>query len=324
MNADATSAVCPLETAVLFMVFNRPDTTTQVFEAIRRARPPRLYVAADGPRADRAGEVVRVESVREIATAVDWPCEVKTLFRNQNLGCKLAVSGAITWFFEHEEEGIILEDDCLPHPDFFNFCETMLDYYRDDERVDVITGNNFQNGHRRGTGTYYFSKYNHCWGWASWRRAWRHYQGDLPFWPDWKHSNQWKVVCPDNVERRYWEKIFDRVQAGTIDTWDYPWTACVWKHRGLTVTPNVNLVTNIGFGVNSTHTCDPNARQANLPVAEFPIIVHPRLVVQDKEADAYIFEHTLGGRWLRWPWSWFRQPRCVLGWLKRQIMAIKF
>jgi len=315
MTADATSAARPLETAVLFMVFNRPDTTTQVFEAIRRARPLRLYVAADGPREDRAGEDIRVESVRKIATAVDWPCDVKTLFRKDNLGCKQAVSGAITWFFEHEEEGVILEDDCLPHPDFFNFCETMLDFYRDDERVDVISGNNFQNGRKRGAGAYYFSKYNHCWGWATWRRAWCHYQGELPFWPEWKDSDDWKTVCPDNVERCYWERIFDQVYAGAIDTWDYQWTACVWKHRGLTATPNVNLVTNIGFGVDATHTCDPNAHQANMPVAALPEIIHPEIVGQDQSADRYVFEHHFGGRWLRWPWRWIRLTVRVFRWL---------
>lgn len=319
MVADATYAVRPLETAVLFMVFNRPDTTTQVFEAIRRARPPRLYVAADGPRAARVGEAARVESVRKIATAVDWPCEVKTLFRDHNLGCKLAVSGAITWFFEHEAEGVILEDDCLPHPDFFNFCEAMLDYFRDDERVDVITGNNFQNGQQRGAGTYYFSKYNHCWGWATWRRAWRHYQGDLPFWPEWRQSDDWKAVCPDNVERRYWERIFDQVYAGAIDTWDYPWTACVWKHGGLTATPNVNLVTNIGFGVDATHTCDSNSSQANMSVAALPRIIHPEIVGRDQPADRYVFEHHFGGRWLRWPWCWIRLAVRVFRWLQRWI-----
>lgn len=309
-------------TAVLFLIFNRPGATVDVFEAIRRARPSRLYVAADGPRSNRAGEAELVEIVRKIATTVDWPCDVNTLFRKENLGCKQAVSGAITWFFEREQEGIILEDDCLPHPDFFNFCEIMLDYYRDDERVEVITGDNFQNGQQRGTGTYYYSKYNHCWGWASWRRSWRHYQGDLPFWSNWKHSDEWRAHCPDRVERSYWEKIFDQVYAGGIDSWAYPWTACVWKHRGVTVTPNVNLVTNIGFGMDATHTCDPNARQANLPVAELSSIVHPMVILPDNDADRYVFENHFGGRWLRWPWCWLGCALRALRWLKRRIGSI--
>ena len=194
-----------------------------------------------------------------------------------------------------------------------------MDYCRDEERVYVITGNNFQNGQKRGAGTYYFSKYNHCWGWATWRRAWRHYQGDLPFWPEWKHSDDWKAVCPDNVERRYWERIFDQVYAGAIDTWDYPWTACVWKHRGLTVTPNVNLVANIGFGVDATHTCDSNSGQANMSVAALPRIIHPEIVGRDQSADRYVFEHHFGGRWLRWPWWWIRLTVRVFRWLQRWI-----
>jgi hypothetical protein len=322
MTVVATPSAQPLKTAVLFLVFNRPDTTVRVFNEIRKARPPRLYVAADGPRAGRVGEVELVESVRMIATEVDWSCDVKTLFRKDNLGCKVAVSGAITWFFEHEEAGVILEDDCLPHPDFFNFCETMLDYYRDDERVDVITGNNFQNGQQRGIGTYYFSKYNHCWGWASWRRAWHHYQGDLPFWPDWEQSDEWRTHCPDKVERRYWEKVFDQVYAGGIDTWDYPWTACVWKHAGLTVTPIVNLVSNIGFGADATHTFDPNAHQANLPVAELSSFVHPEAVVQDIVADRYVFDHTFGGRNIRFPRILYYFPRRIVGRIYRFLKKV--
>ncbi len=129
-NATTTlTLTAPLKTAVLFLVFNRPDTTAQVFDAIRKARPPRLYVAADGPRANREGEAEKVAKVREIATAVDWPCEVRTLFRDANLGCKRAVSGALDWFFGEEEAGMVLEDDCLPHPDFFRFCDALLERY---------------------------------------------------------------------------------------------------------------------------------------------------------------------------------------------------
>ena len=323
MTDVASSIVRSLKTCVLFLVFNRPDTTSQVFDAIRRARPTRLYVAADGPRSGRADEVALVDRVRKIATEVDWPCDVKTLFRDQNLGCKRAVSNAITWFFENEEQGIILEDDCLPNLDFFNFCESMLEYYRHDERVHVITGNNFQNGQHRGTGTYYFSKYNHCWGWASWRRTWCHYDGNLSFWPSWKISNEWRANCPDNVERRYWEKIFDQVYAGNIDSWAYPWTASIWKHGGLTITPSVNLVTNIGFSLEATHTRDPNSRQANLPVAAFQEIIHPERMYQDKEADEYVFDNILGGRWLRWPLRLLRLPRCIFRSMKRKITALK-
>jgi len=309
----------PLQTAVLFLVFNRPDTTAQVFGAIRQAKPPRLYVAADGPREGREGEAERVAKVREIATAVDWPCEVKTLFREQNLGCKHAVSGAITWFFEQEEQGVILEDDCLPHPDFFTFCETLLDRYVADERVSVITGNNFQQGQRRGEASYYFSKYNHCWGWASWSHAWQHYQGDLPFWPEWSESDAWPKHTPDKVERRYWGKTFDRVRAGQIDSWAYPWTASVWYQGGLTATPNVNLVSNIGFGVDSTHTGSANSPLANLPIGRIGEPIHPQIIEQHHDADRFVADHVFGCRYRRFPHSFISLPRRLGGRVYREF-----
>lgn len=309
----------PLQTAVLFLVFNRPDTTAQVFEAIRKAKPPRLYVAADGPRANRDGEAERVARVREIATAVDWQCEVNTLFREENLGCKYAVSGGITWFFEHEEQGIILEDDCLPHPDFFVFCEKMLDRYAADERVAVVTGNNFQHDHKRGDASYYFSKYNHCWGWAAWRRAWQQYQGRLPFWPEWSQSADWHEKTPDPVERRYWGKIFKRVRAGQIDSWAYPWTASIWFHGGLTATPNVNLVSNIGFGPDSTHTASTDSPLARMATSHLGELTHPDQVVQDIAADRYVFDHAFGGKRLRFPQFLLYLPHRIAGFIFRKI-----
>lgn len=289
-----------MQSPVLFLVFNRPTPTAKVFEAIRAVRPPRLYVAADGPRADREGEAVRCAEVRRIATQVDWPCEVRTLFRDENLGCKAAVSSAITWFFEQEAEGVILEDDCVPHPEFFSYCDTLLERYRNDERVWVVTGDNFQQGIRRGDASYYFSKYNHVWGWASWRRAWWHYQGDIPFWPDWRRSADWMEHAADPVERRYWTQIFDRIHRNEIDTWDYPWTACIWYHGGLTATPNTNLVMNIGFGPDATHTRS-GAEDHEIAVAPLGTIIHPVSVVRDVDADKYTFDMAFGGRSLRWP-----------------------
>jgi hypothetical protein len=291
----------PLDTAVLFLVFNRPDVTAQVFDAIRQAKPPRLYVAADGPRHGRAGEVERVAQVRAIATAVDWPCEVRTLFRDKNLGCKAAVSGGITWFFGQEEQGIILEDDCLPNQSFFWFCEELLNRYADENAVSTITGDNFQRGVQRGEGTYYFSRYNHVWGWASWRRAWRYYNGELLFWPEWKKSEGWTRAIPDKVERRYWTKIFDLMFDKQIDTWDYPWMASVWFNGGLTATPTVNLVSNIGHGADATHTLNANSPLAEMATTDLGVIEHLPEVIQDIEADRYVFDHHFGGRSLRFP-----------------------
>ncbi|MBS3964775.1 MAG: nucleotide-diphospho-sugar transferase [Methylomonas sp.] len=296
-------------TAVLFLVFNRPDTTARVFEAIRQAKPSRLYVAADGPRASRIGEAEKVAAVRAIATAVDWPCEVKTLFGTENLGCKHAVSRAITWFFEQEEQGIILEDDCLPHPDFFVFCQDLLVRYADDERVAMITGDNFQNGQRRGDASYYFSKFNHIWGWASWRRAWQHYDVNIALWPEWNCSSHWNDSFQDCIEQKYWQKIFNAVHQNKIDTWDYQWTVCVWRNNGLTATPNVNLISNIGFGAEATHTLAENNPQSNMPTQSMGKIIHPLKVERNAEADRYVFDYVLSGRDLRFPRTIFNKFR---------------
>jgi hypothetical protein len=313
-----------LKTAVLFLVFNRPDTTRQVFEAIRQAKPPRLYVAADGPREDKLGEVERVGEVRTIATAVDWPCEVKTLFRDKNLGCKKGPSTAITWFFENEEQGIILEDDCLPHLDFFSFCENLLDRYLSDERIFVITGNNFQNGKWRGDASYYFSKYNHMWGWATWRRAWKHYQEDINFWPKWKTSDAWKKYNSDKIEKKYWQKSFDLVyKKKIVDAWDYPWTASIWYKGGLTATPNVNLVSNIGFGKDATHTFSKNDKNANVPTQEIGEIIYPEEIKQNISADRYNFDNFFDGLNIRFPHNLFRLPKRIIKYFLTNFNILK-
>ena len=167
-----------MNSAVLFVIFNRPETTARVFEAIRSARPPRLYVAADGPRTSRSGEADRCRLVREIASRVDWTCELHTLFREANLGCKLGVSGAIDWFFQSETEGIILEDDVVPLASFFGLCDELLETYRDDPKVFAVSGCNLVSSVYRPNHSYFFSRYCHVWGWATWRRAWEHY--DVP------------------------------------------------------------------------------------------------------------------------------------------------
>jgi hypothetical protein len=244
-----------VHSALLFLVFNRPEPTARVFEAIRRARPSRLYVAADGARAGRPEEAERCAATRRIATAVDWPCEVKTLFRDRNLGCKHAVSSAIDWFFENEAEGIILEDDCLPDPSFFPYCDQLLEHYRDDERVALISGDNFQFGARHGDASYYFSRYVHIWGWASWRRVWQHYDREARNWPAFQaRGGLGKVLGSRPREIRHWEHIFSAVHAGRIDTWDYQLNLAIWSHGMVSVLPQQNLISNIGFGADATHT----------------------------------------------------------------------
>lgn len=298
-----------MKSALLFLIFNRPSTTSLVFKKIRQAKPPRLYIAADGPRKGNDDDKKKSIKVREVVTRVDWPCEVKSLYRNENLGCKKAISSAITWFFENEEQGIILEDDCLPNLDFFNFCDNLLIHYSKNEKISAITGNNFQDNNWRGNASYYFSKYFHCWGWATWRRSWQNYDGEISFWPKWRNSKDWINFISNKLEREYWKNIFNKVHQGKIDSWAYPWTANIWYNKGLVITPNTNLVSNIGFGESATHTKSKKDKPV-LPANNLGNLIHSNRVERNIEADDWTFNHHYGGKNLIFPSNlifYFRQ-----------------
>lgn len=282
------------QSPIAYIVFNRPRHTRESFAVIRKQQPAQLFIIADGPRVDHPTDRENCNAVREIVSAIDWPCEVHQLFSEQNLGCKLRVSSGLNWVFDQVESAIILEDDCVPHPDFFYFCDELLHRFANNTQIGVITGNNFQAGRKRGDASYYFSKYNHCWGWATWRRAWKKYHVDLPDWPEWKNSLDWIQKTPDPIERKVWSEIFDRVWRGEIDTWDYQWTACVWRHNMLTATPNVNLVTNIGFGPDATHTV-ADSELAGMAVSPLGKLIHTAEVKQNIVADCFVFNHNFGG-----------------------------
>lgn len=272
-----------LNTPVLFLVFNRPDTTKQVFEAIGKARPKQLFVAGDGPVPGRLGEEERCRKVQQIASNVDWDCDLRTQFRKENLGCRKAVSSAIDWFFDNVEEGIILEDDCLPSQSFFWFCQELLERYRHDQRVLHIGGTNPVDDNLTSQ-TYYFSKYNRIWGWASWKRAWRYFDSQIKFWPelrDKKTHYQWFKPR----EARIWERAWDRVYANKVDAWGYQWFLCRLM-QGKAIVPCVNLVSNIGFNKDATHTFHSVSLLSNLPRGEitFPLI-HPESLNEDAERD---------------------------------------
>ena len=297
------------KTAVAFIIFNRPDTTERVFAEIAQARPPRLLVVADGPRDDRPDERSRCHATRKIIERVNWECEVLTNFSDRNLGCKGRVASGLDWVFSVTDEAIVLEDDCLPAPSFFRFCDDMLERFRNDARVMAISGDNFQQI-RPTSDSYYFSRYNHVWGWASWRRAWKHYDVDIAVWPYVKRSGLLRDILPDQNDVSYWETVFDMVFNDQIGTWDYQWTLACWLQSGLTVLPSKNLVSNIGFGVGATHT-NRNSRLACMPVydLEFPLD-HPSFVVRNVKADRHTERLFFGGsmaarlkmqmrRWLR-------------------------
>ena len=274
------------ETPVLFCVFNRPELTARVFEAIRELKPKHLLIASDGPRADREGEAIKVAETRKIVSKIDWPCEVKTRYQSENLGCKRAMSSAISWAFEHTEQLIILEDDCLPHLSFFRYCESLLDRYRDNPEVMMISGNNFQNS-RRSDASYYFSRWTHIWGWATWKSAWQHFDVDISTWPDVKRTAKLRSIFKDPLQYAYWSRTLDLQHAGKINTWDFPWAYCVWSNGGLSILPEKNLVTNIGFGSDATHTTDPESKLSEIPAVDVGLLFHPLDIKINEEADRY-------------------------------------
>lgn len=273
---------------ILFIVFNRPSTTKRVFEAIRAARPERLYFAADGPRGAVQTDNAKSDEVKKIIDDVDWPCEVKTLFQKKNLGCKWGPITAIDWFFENEEAGIILEDDCLPDSSFFSFCAELLSYYKNDERIMHISGNNFQRGIKRGDASYYFSKYSHSWGWATWRRAWVKFHPAINGFTDFDKSGSIKRVPVSRVAQNFWLKNFRSTIKGN-DSWDSLWMYTVWYNDGLCILPNVNLVTNIGFGEDATHTKKSNGKDETRS-GGIDKVTHPKEALLDQEADEYAYD----------------------------------
>jgi len=295
---------------VLFLIFNRPETTVRVFESIRNARPAQLFIAADGPRTVYPEEEHICAEVRRVIDRVDWPCEVKTLFNDQNLGCRRAVSSAVTWFFENVEAGIVLEDDCLPEPTFFKFCTELLAKYELDSRIGMISGNNFSPALYNADLSYSFSRHGLIWGWATWKRAWNEYLT----------GHQLSEIEIDLIKanisqnRRFaeywWKGAYAAIQ-GELDTWDYLWGVTRYKNNFLVIRPKVNLVANIGFGANSTHTGGKADKQYEISEAiSFPL-KHPALMVPDRISD-YALEIHLAGK-----------PRNKLQYLINYLSSVK-
>jgi hypothetical protein len=246
-----------------------------------------LYFAVDGPRADVPGDETDVAQVRGLMAHVDWPCEIQTLFPGVNRGPRLAVSAAIDWFFEHEDAGIVIEHDCLADLSFFAFCDQMLERYQHDPRVMHVSGNFFQ---RRpvGDASYYFSRIPHIWGWATWRRAWQHYDVAMTDWPMFRDGGGLTRTIPWAWQRQKWRYILNKVSDSRARTWDYQWTYTLFRHRGLAVTPNVNLVSNVGFGPGAVHGRNPDSPFANMPVAPMAEhLVHPDTIGAADDADLF-------------------------------------
>ena len=278
----------PRDTAVLMIVFNRPDLTRKVFERIREAQPRRLYVEADGPRAGRPDDLESTKETRAIVELVDWDCEVKTLFREQNLGVRTAIKTGLDWFFEQEPEGIVLEDDCVPEPTFFRFAAELLDRYRDDERVATITGSNLLLESREFQDSYYFTRYLFVWGWAGWRRTWNQFDLDISSWPRFRDEGRLRRVFPVARSLKYWTWVFDRTHAGKFNSWAYPFFYSQLIRNQMSIVPARNLISNLGWGSESTHTSNKNPEMgtATFPM-QFPL-QHPPFMVPDEAADQFV------------------------------------
>ena len=277
-----------LTSPVLFLIFNRPETTQQVFSAIRKAKPPRLYVAADGPRSDYPNEDEKCEHSRKIATNVDWGCEVKTLFRDQNLGCRLAVGQAIYWFFEQEPEGIILEDDCLPSQSFFWFCQEMLEYFRNDKAVGVICGFYSNELEYKPSASFFFSRYLRVWGWAGWRRSNEGYDSNINLLIE--KQNTWKKDIFSRTDiflKRYWQDMFEEVGSGKIDTWDIQLQYLLWQKKQQVIVSSKNLVQNIGWAQGAHPLTKDNNHELATSEINFPLTT-PDMTERDTRADQVI------------------------------------
>lgn len=277
-----------LTTPVVFLVFKRPDITEKVFAAIRQAKPPKLFVVADGPRLDRPDEVEKCAAVRAIIDRVDWDCDVLKNYSDTNLGCAKRVSSGLDWVFNNVEEAIILEDDCLPHPTFFRFCEELLKKYRYDSRIVAISGQNVQFKQRRTQYSYYFSRYNHCWGWATWKRAWQYFDFDMKLWPEIKSNNLLKYLLSDSQAIQDWSVTFQSTYDGKRDSWANRWTFACWIQSGLTILSDVNLISNLGFDDNFTNTWNKRSKYKEITTEpiKFPL-KHPPFIIRNTEADNF-------------------------------------
>jgi len=275
-----------LKTPVAFLVFNRPDTTQQVFTAIRQARPETLLVVADGPRPDRYGEADLCAATRAIIDQVDWPCDVLTNYADSNMGCKQRISSGLDWVFGQVEEAIVLEDDCLPHPSFFPFCEQLLERYRDDERVMMIGGTNYLLDRLVVPESYFFSRYFAIWGWASWRRAWGKYDIAMKEWERFRSENQVKSFFSQKFMQRYVTDMFDAAYQNRINTWDIQWFYSGLFNNGMSAVSKVNLISNIG--ICGTHTSGDTSNNffptydIEVDDLKHPCQVYPNFVYDDE------------------------------------------
>jgi len=269
---------------VAFFIFNRPEITKLVFNQIRKYKPDVLLIIADGPTDIESNAVI--EQTRKIINDVDWDCQVLKNFSENNLGCKKRVSSGLKWVFDHVTEAIILEDDCLPCDDFFNFCNYSLNKYKNNKNIMHVSGTACV-GWNVTPHSYWYSRHSDIWGWATWKRAFMNYDPDILDWP--KFRRKQKRIWRNPIEREYWVDKYDQIFSNHIDTWDFQWHYTLYKMKGLAVVPKINLISNIGVGVNATHCKNPDHGIANLKTGSMGTINAPRGIKKNHFYDDYLF-----------------------------------
>lgn len=278
-----------MNTAILLTFWNRKDKLKTLIEAIRENKPKKIYLACDGPRLNISSDYLMVEESRkEVEELIDWECSINKLYSEKNLGCRDAMTKAINWLFDNEEQGIILEEDCVPHKDFLPYCEELLVKYKNNKTIWNISGTNLQKGNKRGDGSYYFSKYFNCWGWASWRDRWLNFDSNLKSWPEFKRIKFLDNIFFDQKEIKYWSKIFDDLFfRGEPNSWAYRWFYTCLVNNALTVVPNKNLIQNIGFDKFSTNT-NYTLDESIIDEGIIPLN-YPKNIIHDRKADRFAF-----------------------------------
>ncbi len=278
------------DTPILLIAFNRPQTTRRVFEQIRKVRPKQLFLAIDGKRHDN--DIPYIRQVMALSQQIDWDCELKTLIQPLNLGCGRAPAAAISWFFEQNLYGIILEDDCLPNESFFFFCQELLQKYQHDTRIMQISGTNYLTEWQANTYDYFFSMFGGCWGWATWQRAWQHFDYQLLQWNNPEIKRYIQHFWNDKSYLKYHQQIYDKTLHNQhIDWWDYQWSFARILQNGLAISPTKNLVSNIGTDDHATHTQGEISPFTHLPTFElhFPLKTSP-FIGADTQYDVQIYQ----------------------------------
>lgn len=284
---------------VLVIAFNRPLHLRALIDRLREIKPTNLYVAIDGPRTDKIGEADRVRECQELVSEIEWDCQIQTRFHDSNLGCGLGVSTAISWFFEHVDRGIILEDDIIPHPSFFPYCTELLDLYQNDPSVFAVSGCNFVPSSFQSTprDSFRFSQVPHIWGWATWKDRWSLYTLDIEGWRRQLPVRKlWQKSGPSIPSSVYWAGTFELLARKEVDTWDGQLVYCAMVNNSLTATSNVNLIENIGFDLEATHTIEDRDELQPVQAMTFPLRA-PKEVTVDKRADAWTRENHFRATW---------------------------